>query len=215
MKSKTAILGGTFNPLHKGHIELATKVKETFKFQQILFLLSANPPHKKDISMPSATTRWDMLEQGLKKYKEFIPCDIEIKRNDYSWTIETIKELRKKNKELELYFITGSESFLKIETWKNYSQLLKEINFIILIREEKHLEEIKELSEKLNFKIYKNIKKCEEKGTGIIFKYKSNNMLLSSTIIRNMIKTGKNTQDLLPLETYKIIKEKNLYGTKD
>src|SRR5512137_1629981 len=91
---RVGLLGGTFNPVHRGHIELGLRVREDFGLDRILYILSARPPHKRNRGVPDARVRFRMLEKALKPYPELVPCDMEIGRAEPSWTIDTILELK-------------------------------------------------------------------------------------------------------------------------
>ena len=119
-QNKTGLLGGTFNPVHRGHIELGLKIKAAFGLDRILYILSAQPPHKKRQAMPAAELRLAMLKAALLPHPGLLPCDLELRRRGESWTIDTIRELKAAQPDECFYFITGSEGFLKIRTWKEY-----------------------------------------------------------------------------------------------
>ena len=95
MNDKIGLLGGTFNPIHKGHVELGLKVLGTFKLNRILYILSAKPPHKNKLNLAPTRLRWKMLKKALEPYPQLVPCDIEMNRPNYSWTYDTIEALRK------------------------------------------------------------------------------------------------------------------------
>ena len=112
--NRIGLLGGTFNPVHEGHIQLGLKIRQEFQLDQILYILSAHPPHKKYRDMVPAALRWKMLKIALKPYPQLVPCDLEMKRTNDSWTIDTIQELKLQYPDHRLFFISGSEGFLKI-----------------------------------------------------------------------------------------------------
>ncbi len=89
-KRRIGILGGTFNPVHRGHIQLGLNMREAFRLDEVLYILSAIPPHKKAPHLVSAQLRWEMLEQALAPFPFLVPCDIEKKRPNDSWTTDTI-----------------------------------------------------------------------------------------------------------------------------
>ena len=137
-QSKTGLLGGTFNPVHRGHVELGLKIKAAFGLEKILYILSAQPPHKKLQALPAAELRLAMLKEALRPYPGLVPCDLELRRPGDSWTIDTIRQLKSDYPAERFYFITGSDGFLKIKTWKAYQQLLREVFFIIVMRQNSH-----------------------------------------------------------------------------
>jgi len=212
-KNRVGILGGTFNPVHKGHITLGLKIKELFKLDKIIYILSANPPHKDNSKVIDSQKRFLMLKKALKNYKGLEASDIEIKREKPSWTIDTIKELKSQFKDTLFYFISGSEGFLNIKTWKNYKQLLKEIPFIVLIRKEEHIEKLKLLISEENLNYTDIIDFNYETPMIYLVKYESDTMDISSTLIRKLLKNKKKVDNLIDKDIKEIIKENKLYET--
>lgn len=207
MKNRVGLLGGTFNPIHRGHIELGMQILNAFLLEKVLFILSAQPPHKKNSKIASVEIRWEMLNKALKPFPELVPCDIEIKRSAWSWTVETVKELKKEYPGTKFFFISGSEGFLRIRTWKNYEVLLKSLSFIVVLREPGHREAIEMLlkEEKITFH--------PSSPSVHIFSYESDKLLISSTLIREKVKLSQQIDDFVDNEVIKIMEENKLYGS--
>lgn len=146
MGKRVGLLGGTFNPAHRGHIDLGLRISEAFRLDYVLYILSAYPPHKNAVEIAPAAVRWQMLNAALAPYPRLLACDIEMKRDAPSWTIDTIRELTPLLPNAHFWFISGSEGFLKIRTWKEYSQLLKMISFIVMLRDEAHVPQVLKLA---------------------------------------------------------------------
>ena len=107
-QSKTGLLGGTFNPVHRGHVDLGLKVKAAFGLEKVLYILSAQPPHKKLQPLPAAELRLSMLKEALRPYPGLEPCDLELRRPGDSWTIDTVRQLKRERPSERFFFITGS-----------------------------------------------------------------------------------------------------------
>jgi len=131
---KIGILGGTFNPVHYGHLAAAEEVRDRLKLDRVLFIPSNFPPHKQDESVPSALQRMEMVRLATSGNTHFEPSDIEIERGGTSYTIDTIKALQLAYPGAELYFITGLDTFLEIQTWHEWAQLLTLCRFVVLSR---------------------------------------------------------------------------------
>jgi len=131
---KIGILGGTFNPIHYGHLAAAEEVKNRLKLDKVLIIPSFIPPHKEDADVPAAAHRLEMVRFAVLGNPGFEPSDIEIKRGGRSYTIDTIEELRRIYPRAELYFITGIDSFLDIQTWNRWQALLSLCGFVVLSR---------------------------------------------------------------------------------
>lgn len=135
MNQRLGILGGTFNPIHLGHLAAAEEVRDRLKLEKVLFIPAFIPPHKNDEVMPSAVQRQEMVRLAVKGNAHFSVSDIEIKRGGRSYTIDTIEALRQTHPGAELHFITGLDSFLEIGTWKEWERLLTLCSFVVLSRE--------------------------------------------------------------------------------
>jgi len=134
LAQKLGILGGTFNPIHFGHLAAAELVRDRLKLDRVLFIPSYLPPHKRDIDIPSALHRQTMVNLAIAGNPHFILSDIEIKREGRSYSIDTMEELERDYPETEFYFIAGIDSFLEIQTWKDWQRLLSLCWFVVLSR---------------------------------------------------------------------------------
>ena len=94
---KIGIIGGTFDPIHNGHTEMAKKALERLKLSKVLFMTGGNPPHKKECDITDAEIRHEMVKATIKKNKKFEAFDYEIKKQGYSYTAETLEYLKKEN----------------------------------------------------------------------------------------------------------------------
>jgi len=214
MTRRVGILGGTFNPIHKGHIDLGLQIREAFELDAVLYVLSAHPPHKKHKQMVSAETRWQMLTIALAEYPQLVPCDIEMKRPVDSWTIVTIEELQQTFPQDRFYFISGSEGFLKIRTWKDHSRLLRMLPFIVVLRNLEHQQEVTELlaDEGITPIPYRRAKELDEAQSRVYFyTYDSQWLHLSSTMIRSRAMNSESVDGFVHRDVKKIMEEKGLY----
>ncbi|MDD5465420.1 MAG: nicotinate-nucleotide adenylyltransferase [Candidatus Omnitrophica bacterium] len=131
---KIGILGGTFNPVHLGHLILAEEVREKLALDKIIFIPTALPPHKDNVDIAPAADRLKMLELAIKGNKFFAVSDIEIRRPGRSYTIDTLKELKNKFTRDEIYFIIGSDLLKYLNEWKDLSEIIKMVKFIAATR---------------------------------------------------------------------------------
>jgi len=134
LPQRLGIIGGTFNPIHYGHLAAAEEVRDRLKLDRILFIPSFLPPHKQEEDMPSAVQRLEMVRLAVSGNNHFKVSDIEVKRGGKSYTIDTIEALLLQHPGTELYFITGLDSFLDIQTWKDWERLLTLCFFVVLSR---------------------------------------------------------------------------------
>ena len=127
------ILGGTFNPIHLGHLAVAEEVRERFSLDRVLFIPAYIPPHK-SVDVALAKARLAMVRMAIEDNTHFGLSDIEIRRGTKSYTVDTLKEL-KDSVQASMYFLIGSEAFFQIHTWKNPPGLFQYAHFVIMERE--------------------------------------------------------------------------------
>lgn len=209
--TKTGLLGGTFNPVHRGHIELGLKIKAAFGLDRILYILSARPPHKKRQDMPAAELRLAMLRAALRSHPGLVPCDVELRRRGDSWTIDTIRELKAGAPQERFYFITGSEGFLKIRTWKEYRQVLREVYFIIVLRQAGHRARIERLLRAEGVPCDRERDDPGPPPAAFLHAYTSDYLELSATAIRRKRAHGQDVSPYVEQNVQKIMEEINLY----
>ena len=180
---KIAILGGSFNPIHNGHIEIARQVREKLNPGKFFFVPSANNPLKQNISLLSFEKRYQLIKKALIKYPFFYVSDLDNTGNNFSYTDELIKRFQKKYPKDEIYFIIGEDNIVQLPLWHNYKWLLDNIIFIVLTR----TTDTKNNWNKLDY----------------INKLTFINMPpinISSTEIRNKVKANKSIKELVPNE---------------
>jgi nicotinate-nucleotide adenylyltransferase len=139
---RIGILGGTFNPVHIGHLILAEEAREKLRLDRIIFIPTFLPPHKHNAEIADAKDRFNMIKLAIKANNHFSVSDIEIKRDGLSYTHQTVKELKKIYPKDELFFIIGSDLLNYLEDWKDLSELIKDIKFIVATRPGYALEKI-------------------------------------------------------------------------
>jgi nicotinate-nucleotide adenylyltransferase len=128
------ILGGTFDPIHFGHLFLAEKSREACGLAKIIFVPASIPPHKIGEVSTSAEDRLKMVELAIRDHPQFQVSNVEIERSGTSYSIDTIRELKNQGHGDDCYFIMGFDSLLKLDTWQNYQQILNETQIITAFR---------------------------------------------------------------------------------
>ena len=139
---RIGILGGTFNPIHIGHLILAEEAREKLKLKKVILVPAFLPPHKADSDIAPVKDRLSMVKLAIKGNKYLSVSDMEIKRGGRSYTIDTIKELNKIYSNDELYFIIGSDLFKYLNEWKDLKEINKLVKFIVATRPGYPLENI-------------------------------------------------------------------------
>ncbi|WP_461829186.1 nicotinate (nicotinamide) nucleotide adenylyltransferase [Aquifex sp.] len=192
------VFGGSFDPVHIGHIILARDIKEKLGAEEVIFVPTAQAPLK-GRHRASARDRLNMLRLALEGEEGFSVEDYEIKRGGISYTVYTLEYLKEKHKGKELYLMLGSDSFLRFHLWKEPERILTMVKIVVVDREGK-LEEVKKYIDN-NFSDYKDK----------ILLLRTRRIDVSSTEIRQRIREGRSVYCLVPERVERYIREKGLY----
>ncbi len=186
---KIGILGGTFNPIHIGHLILADEVREKLSLDKVIFVPTYIPPHKQNSEVAAADERLRMVKAAIKGNKFFKTSDIEIKRKGPSYTVDTVKAFNKKFPGDELYFITGSDLLKYLDEWKDFQELLGLMKFVVATRPGYPLEKIPSYVRRVSIRAVD----------------------VSAFEIRQCIKESKSFRYLVPEAVFEYINKKKLY----
>ncbi len=212
MTKKLGILGGTFNPVHFGHLAAAEEVRARLDLERVLFIPSFLPPHKDDEAIPPAAQRSAMVRIAITGNPLFSLSDIEVQRAGTSYTVDTVTALQGDYPGAEFFFITGLDSFLDIRTWKDWERLLGLCSFVVLSRRGYAFKDLTNLPfMKTSKQELDGLDRGErsrikaETATGMRIWLEQVPLYdISSTDIRKRIRQGRSIKYLLPdaVETY-------------
>jgi nicotinate-nucleotide adenylyltransferase len=215
-KERIGLFGGTFNPVHSGHLKAAEIVQKRFLLDKILFIPSYIPPHKDTAEIASPSHRLKMVEIALRGFSHFIPCSIEIDAEEKSYSIITINRIKKLYPKSWIFFILGIDAFLEVDTWKDYEQLLEQCFFVVISRPGYILDEAKKTLEGKNREKMCMLSKSESVKDEMLLSFRIfllpiDALDIASTEIRGIIKRGDSIKDMVSegVETY--IRENRLY----
>lgn len=196
---KVVMYGGSFNPIHIGHIQLAQYFLNTLKPDKFLVIPDRIPPHKSNSNMVSANDRITMCNLALERFNNVEVSDIEIKREGKSYTVDTLHQLNEIYPNAQIFIIMGADMFLTLHTWKDYKEIIKGTVICTVPRDDKNVDELIAYSKT---PIVEGIK-C------II----SNSMMMgvSSSQIRENIKNGKPITNMVSSKTRDYIFKNRLY----
>ncbi len=186
---KIGILGGTFNPIHNGHLILAKEAKEKLGLDKIIFVPANLAPHKDNLNLAAAGDRLAMISLAIGGNKDFAVSDMETKRGGRSYSIDTVKELKSKYPSDELYFIVGSDLLNYLDDWRDLGEVIKKVKFIVATRPGYPLEKIPSYIQTIAIDAVD----------------------ISAFGIRNLIKENKSFKELLPAGVFDYINMKGLY----
>jgi len=186
---KIGIMGGTFDPIHYGHLIIAESAREVFHLDKILFVVSANPPHKSNKKISDVNIRYNMVEKAIKDNLFFEISDIEIKRKEKSYTFHTLRKLKELYTEnSEIYLIIGMDEAILFDSWFKYEDIFNLAQVVCTNRSGYH----GTIHPKISLF---NIPTIE----------------ISSSEIRSYISAKKSIKYLVPPEIENYITEKGLY----
>ncbi|MFQ5480052.1 MAG: nicotinate-nucleotide adenylyltransferase [Thermodesulfobacteriota bacterium] len=216
---KIALFGGTFNPVHYGHLRLAEEVREGLDFEKVIFVPAAVPPHKGGAETLPAEKRLQMTELALQGNPYFEVSDAEIHRGGPSYTIDTLREFRGDGKggaEADsLSLIIGADSFNDITTWCEYEDILKLASLVVVERPHTPVKKIGEVLPETMAKMYSYDRESETyrgpSGTSITY-LTTTLLAISSSEIRERVTEGLSIRYLLCPEVAEYIIDNKLYG---
>ena len=131
---KIGLMGGSFDPVHAGHLRAAEEISERLALDEVIFIPTLVSPHKSSETMAAPSHRLNMLELSAKRNPRFRVSDMELRREPPSYTIDTLRVLKRSDPENGYYFIMGCELFSEIDTWKDFAELFNYSNFVVLRR---------------------------------------------------------------------------------
>jgi nicotinate-nucleotide adenylyltransferase len=212
---KWGLLGGTFDPIHFGHLRAAEEMLQIFNLNRVIFVPSSRPPHKLEAQITSFYHREQMVRLAIEGNVSFSFSDVENIREGKSYSVETVEYiLNKYMEDLELYFIVGQDAFQAITTWKEWEKLLLLCNFAVMTRpgyENKGLGGVLPDDFAARFKYDKKIDGF--KGpTGHAIYFRNVTFLdIASSRIKEMFRTDQSVRYLMPDVVRQYIAKNSLY----
>lgn len=198
---KIGIMGGTFDPVHIGHLIVAEAARDAYDLDEVLFIPTGDPPHKKVEQLAPADKRAHMLELAVNGNSSFSVDMLEIYRKGITYTVDTLKELKVRYpKDAALYFIIGGDTLLEIDTWKAYEEVVQMCSFIVYQRPGYESEAVR----------HEALRLLNEYNANIHF-VEGPFLEISSKDIRNRILLNKTIKYLVPESIERFIMERHLY----
>ncbi|MFN3453984.1 MAG: nicotinate (nicotinamide) nucleotide adenylyltransferase [Pseudobdellovibrio sp.] len=213
---KIGIFGGSFNPPHNGHVNSLTTVQKKMGFDKIHIIPNSQNPLKVPTEAPSAEHRLEMAKLAFSTYgSAFYVDDVELKRGGKSFTIDTVKELRKQYDAKNLYLIIGADNFEQFSSWKDYKNILEEVNLVVTTRPGYQIPETEdEFPDYLNGLIAESDFGAVELTTGRSIEFITlQDLDISSSELRKKLRVGRPVEKYLPLSVESYLKKNSLYQT--
>jgi nicotinate-nucleotide adenylyltransferase len=212
---KIGIFGGTFDPIHWGHLRSAEEVSESFGLDCVYFIPASIPPHKRGQTHTAARDRLQMVRLAVARNPRFKVSTIEIQRPGISYSIDTVRDFARRLKPGDsLYFIIGLDAFREIATWKSYQEIFSLCDFIVTSRpgskESDPLKGTGVAVKKLFCYDFKRRHYRHWSGTRVHF-IELTDIAISASEIRALVRQGKSIRYLEPSPVEKYIKRRGLY----
>ena len=189
-RPRVCLFGGTFDPIHCAHLQIAQETVRNFHLDEVLFIPAGNPPHKQDTQVTPFEDRFAMVALATAPYPRFIASRLE-EGLAKSFTIDTVRRLRAESRErAEFFFLIGADAFNEIESWREWQQLITLIEFIVVARPGD------------TYRVPEGARVQKLEGLALP---------VSSSSIRSRIRAGEPTPEL-PQAVRAFIEERGLYG---
>lgn len=193
MANRIGLLGGTFDPVHNGHISIFRSFTESDLIDQLWILLTPDPPHKADKNHAKYSDRLAMLHLAIEDLSAVSISTIEQELPKPSYTIQTIRALKDKHSDFDFSYCLGGDSLQNFHLWKNYDQILNEVDLLVAERPEFHHQNVSEsILKKTSFIAHQPVS-------------------VSSSLIRERLNEGKSISDLVPQQVEDYILSEKLY----
>jgi nicotinate-nucleotide adenylyltransferase len=209
---RIAVFGGTFNPVHYGHLRLAEEAREACGLDRVVFMPTFITPHKLTESLTPARVRFELVKSAVEDNPGFSVSDLEIRREGRSFTVDTVRELLKED--TEVFLILGSDSFNDIASWYEYEDLLRLASFIVAPRPNhppKALEEVLPVELAAEFWYDSRVMGFVNSSGNSITYLDTTPIDISSSDIRERVRDGSSVRYLLPDSAIEFIRKEGLY----
>ena len=202
MCRRIGILGGTFDPFHKGHLMLAKTAYEQFELDEVWIMPNGNPPHKRNIEQTDFEIRCEMIRLSIKEAPYMVLCDYEGSEDSYHFTYQTLGEFKKMYPDDEFYFIIGADSLRDFPTWREPEIISQLCTLLVACRDESGIADLK-----------LKIAEMKERFDAECLIMNSPKVDAASSEIRVMVSEGKDIADYVGKEVANYIKNEKLYVT--
>ncbi len=216
MKERVGLFGGTFDPIHCGHIRAAEEVLKRFSLDRVLFVPSFIPPHKERTGIAPAGDRLRMVELACREEPRFAASSIEVDAGEKSYSVITLEKVKRIYPGAWTFFVLGVDAFLEIETWRDYKRVLKECLFIVISRPGYRIEQTEGLLGRSWVEKVHHVSESENISDDLlrtrrVFLLSIPALDISSTEVRRRIERGETIKGLVPEAVEDYIHSHNLY----
>lgn len=209
------ILGGTFNPIHLAHLQIASEVRRQLDLDRILFIPAATPPHKELDGATAYADRRAMVALAIAGEPAFAISDIEEERGGRSYSVDTLRQLQQRYPEDDLYFIIGSDSFLDIASWYRAAEIFALSNIVVVERPDAQVVDLLAalpVAMRGDFCYDAAAMRLTHRSGFSVFYLPGTPLDISSSDIRRCVRAGQSIGHLVPACVARYILEKRIYA---
>lgn len=201
-KKRIGIMGGTFDPIHMGHLILGEKAYEQFQLDKVLFMPSGNPPHKRNRQgRATDEQRVEMVRRAISGNSHFELSLAEMHENGYTYTYHTLEMLKQQHPDTDYYFIIGADSLYNFDTWMEPGRICQNCILVTAVRNHSTIAELE-----------KEMHRLSVKYNGTFLALNTTNLDVSSEMLRNWVKEEKSVRYYIPDPVITYIKENQIYS---
>jgi nicotinate-nucleotide adenylyltransferase len=215
LPGRTGVLGGTFDPVHEGHVAAAEAARRALALDRVLFIPSHRPPHRAAQPQASAFHRFAMVSLAVERHPAFLVSDVELERPGPSYTADTLRRLHEAGYEAsQLFFILGTDAFAEIATWRDYPAVLDLAHFVVVARPGQALGLMKEQVPDLVARMRPTVEGARDEAEGppcAVFLVNAGTPDVSSTQIRERAARGASLVGLVAPDVERHIGRHRLY----
>lgn len=209
---KIGIFGGTFDPIHIGHLRSVEETADRLHLDRIFLIPAARPPHKPRSDMASFPDRLEMTRLAVEDNRLIEVLDVEGARSGPSYSVDTLENLAgDMGSDVNLFFLLGMDAFLDIESWHRYRRLFELAHFVVFSRSDKREEEFRQLTQRLGITIITPSDKSGAYSSRGVTRIRTTLIDISSTEIRRFVNQGASIRYLVPEPIRHYILKKGLY----
>lgn len=211
---KIGILGGTFNPIHNAHLQIAREVRDRLQLDRVIFIPAATPPHKELDGDIAFSDRLAMVELAIAGEKSFSVSDIEAQRGGRSYSVDTLTQLQALHPADRLFFIIGSDSFLEIASWYRAAEIFALSNIVVVERPEARVSDLLAalpVAMRGDFCYIPEELRLTHRSGFSVYYLPGTPLAISSSEIRRLVRTGQPIDHLVPDAVSRHIAAKRIY----
>jgi len=213
---RLGILGGTFDPIHFGHLDAADAARRALQLDRVLLIPSFDPPHRPADPMASGFHRFGLVALAIQGYDALSASDMELTRTGRSYTADTLRAVAHEGwRPSQIFFILGSDAFAEIATWREYPAVLDTANFVVIARPGTTLDDAVERTSALRGRLRSPGQETSGASGTSIFLVEARTRDVSSSTIRARLAARQPIDDLVPAAVARHIAAHHLYGAVD